>query len=183
MNFIQKIALYGVSLAVCFSCVTSFISVHAEDETGITPSQTNGGTSITLETVVIPSPNYTVSVPAGIPIGDITRTEESSIRRQSFTVNVSNFANLDGKQVEVTLSTPYAGFYLFSGNHVLPYEVFSTATAGEGTAIEMNGLFYTFLEPGEVTGRVEVDQFDIPAEGEYGGILNFHFRVSDRPTS
>ena len=183
MNFIQKLALYGLSLAICFSCVTSFVSVHAENETEITSTQTDSGTSITLETVIIPSPNYTVSVPAGIPIGDISRTEESSVKTQSFTVRVSNFSNLEGKQVEVTLSTPYAGFYLLNGNHVLPYEVFSTATAGEGTAVEMNGLFHTFLESGEVTGRVEVDQFDIPAEGTYGGILNFHFHVNDQPAS
>ena len=44
----------------------------------------------------------------------------------------------------------------------------------------MNGTFYTFTDEGTITGRVEVDQLDIPAEGTYGGILNFTFCVEDQ---
>ena len=183
MNAIRTFTVCFLSLAICFSCISSFCLASAEDTEELTSLQAGGGASISVETIVIPKPNFTVSVPTGIPLGDLSRTEESSVKSQSFTVQVSDFSNMDGKQVEVTLSTPDGRCQLHCGDHVLPYEVFSEAERGEGDPIEMNGLFHTFLTVGEKTGRVEIDQFDIPAEGAYGGILNFHFHVTEQPTS
>ena len=176
MKPLKKIALLFLSLLLLFTSSASYFSVSAEES--VISSETSGGTSITAETVLVTTPKFSISVPTGIPIGDIAKTEKSSIKSAPFTVSVSNFAEMEGKQVQVVLSTPYEAFCLWCGDHILPYEVFAQERGG--TPIAMNGIFYTFTASGTVTGRVEVDQLDIPAEGTYGGILNFTFCVEDR---
>lgn len=178
MRLLQKIVVLCLSVSLILSC--SFVT-FATEETVVIESEISGGTSISATTVIIPTPNYTVTVPTGISVGDIIKSEETDIKSSQFVVGVSNFSNLDGKQIKVTLSTPYNAFQMRNGNHVLPYEVFNTPNKGDGRAISINGTFYTFTAAGSVTGHIEVDQFNIPAEGEYGGILTFTFQVEDIP--
>lgn len=177
MKILTKGTLVLLSLVLLFTSSAVFFSVCAED--AVISLETTGGTSITAETVIVTTPKFAISVPTGIPIGDISKTEESSVKRATFTVGVSNMQRLEGKQVKVLLSTPYDEFCMWNGNHALRYEVFSEEAADE--PIAMNGVFHTFTAEGTVTGRVEVDQRDIPAEGAYGGILNFTFRIEDQP--
>ena len=176
MKILKKSTLLLLSFVLVFMTSAAFFSVCAEDS--VISSEGSGGTSITAETVIVTTPKFSISVPTGIPIGDIAKTETTSIKSAPFTVSVSNLSDLEGKQVRVRLSTPYNAFCMWSGNHSLAYEVFAQEQGGE--PIAMNGTFYTFTDEGTVTGRVEVDQLDIPAEGTYGGILNFTFCVEDQ---
>lgn len=178
MNFVTKSVLMLLSVTLLFTASVSFLSVSAQD-LQISPGE-NGGTSIKAETVIVTKPKFSISVPTGIPLGNISKTEESSVKSATFTVSVSNLEDLGEKQIRVLLSTPYEAFCMWSGDHVLPYQIFSEEQAGEPIAI--GGVFYTFTQAQTVTGRVEVDQMDIPAEGSYGGILHFIFRIEDKPT-
>ncbi len=179
----RRILLLMLSLTVLF-CMSSACFAATATETTVVTGEAENGASVSAQTVVITSPSYTVSVPTGIAVGEIVKSESSSIKSTPFTVGVSGLSDLDGKQVKVTLSTPHNGFYLYSGDHVLPYEVFNTPTASNtDTPIAMNGIFYTFLQEGSVTGHIEIDQYRIPAEGTYGGILTFTFQVEDQPES
>lgn len=181
MKALKNVLLFLLSLCLLLSGTFVFlIAVAAEEQ--VINSASNSGTNITAQTVIIPTPCFTVSVPTGISLGSIERTEtdNEAIASKSFTVGVSGMSNLDGKQVKVTLSTPYGGFYMFDGDNRLPYEVWSPA---QPTApVSQNGTFYTFTDEGEVTGSVKVDRYDIPAPGEYGGILTFTFHIEDQPS-
>ena len=181
MKNLYKICVLMLSLCLTVTGTLAFWSADADEAVQIT-SPSSGGTSITAQTVVIPTPNFTVSIPTGISLGSIERTENDNeaIASKEFSVGVSGFSNLEGKQVKVTVSTPYNAFNMYCGDHVLPYEVYNPSM---GTSpIAVGGEFYTFTTAETVTGNIKVDRYDIPAPGEYGGILTFTFHVEDQPT-
>ena len=98
MRLLQKIVVLCLSVSLILSC--SFVT-FATEETVVIESEISGGTSISATTVIIPTPNYTVTVPTGISVGDIIKSEETDIKSSQFVVGVSNFSNLDGKQIKV----------------------------------------------------------------------------------
>lgn len=161
---------FSITLALCIALV-SLLIIPASAQ----------GTSITAETVIVSSPAFSVSVPTGIALGDIAKTEESTVKSTTFSVGVTSLADMDNKQVSVLLTTPYGAFRMYSGENVLPYRVYDAASGGRELA---NGdALCTFTEAGSVTGRIEVDLYSIPAEGSYGGVMIFTFRIEDIPAT
>ena len=159
----------------------------------LVPVQTleeNGGGFLNLKTTVhtttatitasttIPSPTYTVTIPAAIPVGDISKTDNSTIKSTTFDVVAANVANLGKRRVDISIYTLDGAFNLTDGNnHFLPYKIF--AQAADGVAIASGEQFTSFTADGTVTGRVDVDRTDIPAEGSYTGTVTFTIALVD----
>ncbi len=137
------------------------------------------GTAISAETVVVSSPAFSVSVPTGIALGDIAKTEESTVKSTNFSVGVTDLDDMQGKQIRVVLSTPYGAFRMYSGENVLPYRVYDAAS--DGNELQSGDTLFTFTDGGSATGRIEVDLYSIPAEGSYGGVMTFTFHIEDVP--
>lgn len=137
------------------------------------------GNSVVIEatTTLNNEPDFMISIPTEIPMEDIQRTAESSIKSKSFSVKLSDAEGLDGKQVEVAVFAPGDTFALYYDVYSLPYQLFNQATGG--TPLKSGDLFATFAQSGEVTGRVEVDEMNIPATGTYSGSLQFIVTVKD----
>ena len=77
INRFHKMIVFATSLCLILCSTVAFFSVSAENETtAITPEAGNGGTSISVTTVIITAPSFSVSSPTGIPVGEISRTEE-----------------------------------------------------------------------------------------------------------
>ena len=90
MKILKKSTLLLLSFVLVFMTSAAFFSVCAEDS--LISSETSGGTSITAETVIVTTPKFSISVPTGIPIGDIAKTETTSIKSAPFTVSVCGAA-------------------------------------------------------------------------------------------
>lgn len=161
---------FSLVLALCMM-LTSLLAIPASAE----------GTSISAETVVISRPTFSVSVPAGIPLGDIAKTEESHIKSASFSVGVTDLDATQDKQIRVVVSSPYGAFRMYSGENVLPYRVYDAEEGGN--ELKSGDTFCTLTEEGSATGRIEVDLYSIPAEGNYGGVMIFTFCVEDIPAT
>lgn len=80
----------------------------------------SGNTNVKA-TAVIPAPTYTVTIPAEIDFGTITKSETESIKTQPIAVSASDVADLDGKSVDVSVT---GSFSLSSGENTLPFEVY-----------------------------------------------------------
>ena len=183
INRFHKLIVFAISLCLILCSTVAFFSVSAENETtAITPEAGNGGTSISVTTVIITAPSFSVSIPTGIPVGEISRTEESDIVKKPFTLGVSGVESgeLDGQEIRVTVADPMqAGvptsvFYMYNGQHKLPYALYNGTTK-----IANESVFHTFTADETVTGYVEVDQKDIPATGSYTGTLTFTVSLVD----
>lgn len=134
-----------------------------------------GASSVTATTVAVTQPEFSIAIPAKIEVGAITRAEESSEQSKKetgFVVTVSGASYLNGRIIEIAISTPDGVFQLHSdGTYTLPYEVYNR-TAERGP-IANGGVFHTFSDNGSVSGAIVIDQYDIPAAGEYNGSLIF----------
>lgn len=144
--------------------------------TDLNKDQTSGDMQITAAATT-GEPAYTVTIPSTIPVGQISKTSTSNIKSTNFEVTVSDVADLESRQVVVSVSTTDGGFKLSDGEHDLPYQVYNVAEGGE--ALTNNGIFTNFTEGGTVTGRVDIDQVNIAAPGDYSGILTFTISLSD----
>ena len=159
-----------------------FFSVSAEETAVIPSGAETGGTSVSVTTVIVTAPTFSVSVPTGIPVGDISRTEESSVVKKEFSLGVSGIeaAELQNEVIRVTVSDPMqAGvatseFYMYNGNNKLPFTLYN----GE-KQIANESVFHIFTANETVTGYVAVDQKDIPATGSYTGTLTFTVSLVD----
>lgn len=124
------------------------------------------------------NPSYTIEIPTSIPIAEIAKTEESSISSTPFTVSASALVHMDNKKVEVTISTDKERFELTDANsHALPYQVYNQSNGGEPLA--KDAVFATFSQVGDVNGRIDIDQKNIIAAGEYTGTITFTITTKD----
>ncbi|MBQ8431321.1 MAG: hypothetical protein IJX28_00405 [Clostridia bacterium] len=157
-------AFFLVFLALCLIS-SATVSVFAADPV------TSGSTSLQVSTEYITYPDFSLVVPSTIPIGDIQRTATSSIKSAAFSITLSNAKDLEGRFVEVAVSVPSGEFALYNGVYSLPYALYNQASGG--TALKNGDIFTVFTEDREAKGRVEVDEMNIPAAGEYSGVLQF----------
>lgn len=123
-------------------------------------------------------PTYTTTIPAEINLGTLKKSNTESIKSAEFEVKVADVKNMNGKQVNVSISTTDGNFNLKKGTDTLPFKVFNKTTGG--TALNSGNTFATFTEDKTVTGRVEVDQNDIIAAGNYSGTVKFSIALEDR---
>lgn len=123
-------------------------------------------------------PTYTTTIPAEINLGTLKKSNTESIKSAEFEVKVADVKNMNGKQVNVSISTTDGNFNLKKGTDTLPFKVFNKTTGG--TALNSGNTFATFTEDKTVTGRVEVDQNDITALGNYSGTVKFSIALEDR---
>lgn len=139
-----------------------------------------GGNSVVIETTTTlnNTPDFMISIPTVIPMEDIQRTAESSIKSQSFSVSLNEAEAFDGKQVDVAVATPSGSFALYYDVYSLPYQLYNQEAGGD--PLKSGDLFATFTQNGEVKGRVEVDEMNIPATGTYSGSLQFLVTVRDK---
>lgn len=173
----KKLHKLGAALlAVCMLC--SFgTTAFASDLNGDTPS---GDTQITATTST-GEPAYTVTIPATIPVGQISKTSASNVKSTTFEIKAADVADLGSKQVNVSVSTADGTFKLSDGSHDLPYQVYNTASGG--SALASGELFTSFTEAGTVTGRVDIDQVNIEVAGDYTGTLTFTIALADVPVN
>ena len=125
-------------------------------------------------------PSYTTTIPQTIDLGDLTKSEAENIKNVAFEVNVADVENMENHQVNVSISTADGKFNLVNENDgkvVLPFKVFDKETAGK--VLNSGDIFASFTANGSATGRVEVDQADIEAAGNYTGTITFNIALAD----
>lgn len=173
----KKLHKLGAALlAACMLCSMSMTAFAAD--TNLDPDTTSGDTNITAKTSIPGEPAYTITIPGTIDVGDISKTAAPSIKSTPFDVVAASVADLNGKQVDVSVSTSDGTFNLVDASaNDLPYQVFNTTADGE--ALTNGGLFTSFTADGTVTGRVDIDQADIEAAGTYTGTLTFTIALAD----
>lgn len=138
----------------------------------------DGNTQVVATTSLPGQPTYTITIPSTIDLGSITRTEASSIKSQAFEVKATDVADMDGKQVNVSVSTADGNFNLMKDTVALPFKVFNQAA--DGTALASGDIYTSFTANNSVPGRIEVDQKDITAAGTYTGTVTFTIALADR---
>ncbi len=128
----------------------------------------------------IPSPDYAVTIPSTIDVGELRQTTTQDPERYSntqFTVAVSNVQNLFGEQkivLTVSHATGDSGFYLSDpSGTTLPYSLHLSKDAVEALA---NGdTLAEFTEDGSVSAWIRIDQSQILKSGLYSGTLVFDY--------
>lgn len=120
-------------------------------------------------------PTYTTTIPSTLDLGTLKKSITSDKKTQPFEVSVSEAQNLDGKKVRITLAPKGNGFNLMNGTNALPYQVFNVATGG--SALAADDLFAEFADNGTQQGRIEVDQANITASGNYSATLTFTIKL------
>lgn len=132
-------------------------------------------------TANIPSPTYTVTIPATVDAGDLTQKAEADadkVKSTTFSVSASSVENLFGaKKVVVSLSTADGAFALKNGDDSLEYAVYNKETGG--TALTSGADFTEFTSATSVTGRVDIDQSKITKKGSYTGTMTFSISLAD----
>ena len=160
----------GIFLMMLSLCIIGLFTVAVLAE----------GNSVLIETTTTlnNSPDFMISIPTVIPMEDAQRTAESSIKSKSFSVTLTDANGLTGKQVDVSIATPNGEFALYYDVYSLPYHLYNRVSGGD--PLKSGDLFASFTANGSVTGRVEVDQMNIPATGTYQGSLQFIVTVKDQ---
>ena len=171
MKGMKRISLLLLSLAITLAMTLPVFCTETET---LNSENESGTTTLTVQTVAISKPEFTVTIPTGIPIGSIERTATDEIKSTSFEIGVSDITYLNGKQIKVTVSVPN-GFYLYNGAYTLPYAVYGPNSST--VPLENNGEFYTFSEDETVSGRIDVNKKNITAAGTYSGIMTFTVSV------
>lgn len=132
-------------------------------------------------TASIPSPTYTVTIPATVDAGDLVQKAEADadkVKSTTFSINASSIENLfDTKKVVVSLSAADGTFALKNGDDSLEYAVYNQETGG--TALADNDTFAEFTSADSVTGRVDIDQSKITKKGSYTGTMTFSISLAD----
>lgn len=127
-------------------------------------------------TAVVPSPTYTVSIPATLGATDLVQTASTANKTIPFEVSVANVNNLFGeKEVQVSVRTASGSFVLQNeeGTHELIYKLYNSLT--ENNALDSGDVFAVFdeINTDAVKGRLEIDQSQIVYTDEYLGTLIF----------
>ena len=160
----------------CICCILLSIAVIAFST--VTVFAEESSVVIEATTTLDNTPDFMISIPTVIPMEDIQRTAEPSVKSKTFSVKLNAAEELDDQQVEVFVSAPDDQFALYCDVYRLPYQLFNQASGG--APLESGDLFAIFTQNGEVTGRVEVDEMNIPATGTYSGSLQFLVTVREK---
>ena len=160
----------------CICCILLSIAVIAFST--VTVFAEESSVVIEATTTLDNTPDFMISIPTVIPMEDAQRTAESSIKSKSFSVTLTDANGLTGKQVDVSIATPNGEFALYYDVYSLPYHLYNRVSGGD--PLKSGDLFASFTANGSVTGRVEVDQMNIPATGTYQGSLQFIVTVKDQ---
>ena len=159
----KKLFALLICAALCTAMsVTAFAADINQD------SDPKSGSANVKATAQLPTPTYTVTIPAEIDFGTITKSATESLKTQPIAISASDVTNLNGKSVDVSVT---GSFSLASGANTLPFEVYALSTGG--TALASGDSFAAFTEDGSVTGRLQLDEADITAAGDYTGTLTF----------
>ncbi|MBE6553523.1 MAG: hypothetical protein E7666_04180 [Ruminococcaceae bacterium] len=170
----KKIGIIIFSILFALLLPTTVLSAEEETLSPSSNGSSSTSTSITVETVAISKPEFTLSIPSTIPIGTLERSESDSIKSVSFEVGVSELTYLNGKQIQVSVSAEN-GFYLFYNDYRLPYQVYNQETGG--TPLANDSVFHVFERDETIKGRLEINEADIRASGTYGGSMIFTVSV------
>ena len=166
----KKLCILIFSILFALLLPTTVFAAEGETLTPASNGSAGGSTSITVETVAISKPEFTLSIPSTIPLGELERSETDSIKSVSFEVGVSELTYLNGKQVQISVSAA-DGFYLYYNEYRLPYQVYNQEAGG--TPLTNGSVFHTFESDETVEGRLEINEADIRASGTYGGSMIF----------
>lgn len=137
----------------------------------------------------VPSPTFTVTIPAEVAFGTLNQKNESAIDRYSETavsVGASDVSFLFGeKKLVISLSSADASgeFLLRDVNdptYTLPFSAYTEQT-GERTRVAPGGRFAEFTADGRTNGCLRIDQSLINRNGSYSGTVTF--TVSVEPIS
>lgn len=147
---------------------------------GAEPAPDTHDATITA-TASIPSPTYTVNIPAVVDAGDLVQKAEADtdkVKSTTFSVSASSIENLFGeKKVVVSLTAADGKFALKNGDDSLEYTVYNQETGGE--ALASGATFTEFTSAISVTGRVDIDQSKITQKGTYTGTMTFSISLED----
>ena len=167
----KRKSLFLIFLSACVICFTTLTVFAADVSSG-------GSTTIQATTTLNNAPDFMLSIPTVIPMDDIQRTAESSIKSKSFSVKLSDVSDMNGQKVDISVATPNGVFALYYDIYSLPYQLYNQASGG--VLLKNGDLFASFTQNGEVIGRVEVDEMNIPATGTYSGSLQFIVTVREQ---
>lgn len=167
MKLLNRFCVCCLSLCLILCTSLAAFSAGAAELSAEAPS---GGTGISANVTAASKPEFTVSIPSGISFDSLVRTANDDLKRSAFEVGVSGVEYLNGKTINVTLSAPNGGYYLYAEGHALPYSVSLT---GSTVNAENGSLTVLFTEDGATDGYVEVNQKDIRVTGTYSGSLVF----------
>ena len=173
---LKKLGIFVFSILFAFLMPTTVFAAQEDASAPSSNGSSSGSTSITVETVAISRPEFTLSIPATIPIGALERSETDSIQSVSFEVGISEMLYLNGKQVQICVSA-VDGFYLYCRDYRLPYCVFNRETGG--SPLTSGSVFHVFEADETVIGRLEINEADIRAAGTYTGAMLFTVSVID----
>lgn len=173
MNRFYQISLCCLSLCLLFCVTCATFSAGAAELTAETSS---GGTGISANVTAASKPEFTVTIPQGIQFDSLVRTANDDRKRSEFEVKVAGVEYLNGKTINVTLSAPNGGYYLYADGHALPY---TTYLEGSTTDAEADSKTVAFTADGAAGGYVEVNQKDIRVTGTYSGSLVFTVSLED----
>ena len=131
-------------------------------------------------TATIPSPSFSISIPATVDFGTLeqrTASDEDRYSSVAFAVGASNIKYLFGKRIVVQVSPAEGNAFALIGANgsTLPYAVYNLAEGGEPLAVD--GVFATFQANGSVNGRLIIDKSRIEVADRYSGTLNFRVSV------
>lgn len=172
MMTFKKSNIIVLSVCLLFCTVGSLFSAHA---TELSTTASDGNMEISVSVTAASRPEFTVSIPSGIQLGDLQRTANSVPKRQEFEVSVQDIQFLNGKTVTVTLSADSGEFCLYADGNKLPFKVYLGDADDQVADTQKNGgdVFATFTADGSAVGYVQVDQKDIRKDGTYQGAFIF----------
>ncbi len=170
----KKLGILIFSILFALTLPTTVLSAESETISPASSGSAGGSTSITVETVAISKPEFTLSIPGTIPVGELERSETDSIKSVAFEVGVSELTYLNGKQVQICVSAA-DGFYLYYNEYRLPYQVYNQQTGG--FPLTNGSVFHTFETDETIAGRLEINEADIRASGTYAGSMIFTVSV------
>ncbi len=172
MNILKKTNLIFLSVCLVFCVVGSLFSVGA---TELSTSDSAGDMEISVSVTAASRPEFSVSIPSTIQLGNLQRTANSVPKRQEFEVGVQDIQYLNGKTVTVTLSSGSGDFYLYADENKLPFKIYLGDADDQvaDTRKQDGDVFAAFTDDGSAVGYLEVDQKDIRADGDYSGSFVF----------
>ena len=124
MKSMKRIAAYLLTAAlVCSMSTTAFAADASTPETQ--------DMTVTAKATTTTEPTYTITIPATVDLGTITKTAESSVKTQQFEVTASNMNSFpDNKQINISISSD---FLLKSGENTCLLYTSVSGPHGTGT--------------------------------------------------
>lgn len=172
MNIMKKVNLFFLSACLLFCTVGTLFSAEATELSNETSA---GNMEISVSVTAASRPEFSVSIPSTIQLGDLQRTANSVPKRQEFEIGVQDIQYLNGRTVTVTLSSGNGDFYLYADENKLPFKIYLGDADDQAVdTLKQDGdVFASFTEDGSAVGYLEVDQKDIRADGAYSGSFVF----------